>query len=182
MEDKKSKRKVSFLLGIGIALVPFVFVWALFGKGYNPLARGLSFSWLIISLVLAIVTDESNHIQKGERSAMARTIYELVTARNIDTTMGIKRTQYTIRIDNDLNEQQIREILQQAVKDLSRKRKVDALAVRLCIGDSDFPRGVADWAPYGEWSMAEKGMSKSVFKTSIQIFEPINYGGIEDER
>jgi hypothetical protein len=39
-------RKVSFLLGVGILFLPYVFAWFLLRTGYSTLARIVSFSWL----------------------------------------------------------------------------------------------------------------------------------------
>lgn len=47
-----AKRKVGFLLGIGILLVPFVFVWFLLRKGYSPLARIVGFGWLVLAVLI----------------------------------------------------------------------------------------------------------------------------------
>lgn len=56
---QESKTKVGFLLGLGILLVPFVFVWWLLKSGYSTLARIAGFGWL--ALVLLIAFANSNH-------------------------------------------------------------------------------------------------------------------------
>ena len=60
--------------------------------------------------------------------------------------------------------------MEQAVKELAKKRNVDALAVRLYLKDTNLPYAIATWAPDGDWSKAERGKPKSVFRTSIKIY------------
>ena len=45
---EEGHRKVGFWLGLGILLVPYVFVWFLLRKGYSKTARIISFLWLIV--------------------------------------------------------------------------------------------------------------------------------------
>lgn len=53
-----AKTKVGFLLGLGILLVPFVFVWWLLRSGYSTFARIVGFGWF--ALILLIVIGNSN--------------------------------------------------------------------------------------------------------------------------
>jgi hypothetical protein len=46
------QRRVGFLLGIGIFLVPAVFVWFLLRRGHSALSRVLGFGWLALALVV----------------------------------------------------------------------------------------------------------------------------------
>jgi hypothetical protein len=45
-----SKRKVGFLLGVGIVFLPFVFAWFTLAKGHSLLSRLVSFLWMTIVL------------------------------------------------------------------------------------------------------------------------------------
>lgn len=54
-----TKRNVSFLLGIGILFIPFVFVWFLLRNGHSLLARIVGFGWLILG-VLAMAGSPSS--------------------------------------------------------------------------------------------------------------------------
>ena len=108
-------------------------------------------------------------------SAMGENRYKLLRSKNIDASqwknyLGAKRTQYDIEVAANTGDEEIKKILEQAVKELAKKREVDALAVRLYLKDTNLPYAIADWAPYGDWSKAEKGKSKSIFKTSIEIY------------
>lgn len=51
----EGQRKVSFLLGLGIFLVPIVFAWFLLRKGHSTLSRILGFGWLGLFLILALI-------------------------------------------------------------------------------------------------------------------------------
>lgn len=39
-------RKVSFLLGLGIFLLPYIFAWYTLRKGHSMISRVISFAWL----------------------------------------------------------------------------------------------------------------------------------------
>ena len=105
-------------------------------------------------------------------NAMGENKYKLLRSHNIDTG-GAKRTVYHIEIDKILGDEEIKKILEQAVKDLAKKRAVDALAVALYFKGTSHPFAQADWAPYGDWSKAERGKPKSIFKTSISITQQL---------
>ncbi|MBU1635183.1 hypothetical protein KJ762_11840 [bacterium] len=96
--------------------------------------------------------------------------YTLLKTRNIDTAAGARRTVYDIEVSTDTNDEKIKMILKYAVKELSKKREVDAMSVRLYLTDTNLPYAIADWAPYGDWAKAERGKAKSIFETSIKIY------------
>ena len=107
--------------------------------------------------------------------AIGATEYKLINSKNLDfgpykKHHGAKRTQYNIQVAEDTGDKEIRAILYQAVKDLAKKREVDALVVRLFLPSTNIPYAMAYWAPYGDWGKAEKGKPKSIFKTSIEIY------------
>ena len=107
-------------------------------------------------------------------NAMGEIKYTLLRSHNIDsgqwkTSLGAKRTVYHIEIDKILGDEEIKKILEQAVKDFAKKRDVDALSVALYFKGTSHPFAQAYWAPYGDWSKAERGKPKSIFKTSISI-------------
>lgn len=45
-------RSVSSLFGLGILFIPFLFSWFTLRKGYSATARIMSFSWLILAIVI----------------------------------------------------------------------------------------------------------------------------------
>ena len=49
-----NSRKVSFILGLGILFFPIIFSWFTLRKGYSKLAKIVSFSWLIITLIFTM--------------------------------------------------------------------------------------------------------------------------------
>lgn len=53
MIESPQKRKMSFLLGLGIFLIPIIFAWFTLRQGYSTLARAVSFIWLILTLAVA---------------------------------------------------------------------------------------------------------------------------------
>jgi hypothetical protein len=108
-------------------------------------------------------------------NAMGENKFKLLRSKNIDASqwkdyLGAKRTQYDIEVAANTGDEEIKNILEQAVKELAKKRNVDALAVRLYLKDTNLPYAIATWAPDGDWSKAERGKPKSIFKTSIEIY------------
>lgn len=53
IQQQKPVRKVSFLLGLGIFLLPIIFAWFTLRQGYRTQARVVSFFWLIFTLIVA---------------------------------------------------------------------------------------------------------------------------------
>lgn len=51
-----STREVSFLLGAGIVVMPYIFAWFLLRSGYSFFARFVSFSWLAL-LIYSVVNN-----------------------------------------------------------------------------------------------------------------------------
>ncbi|WP_373429818.1 DUF4236 domain-containing protein [Acinetobacter gerneri] len=51
--DDVNYRKVSFLLGCGIFLMPYIFSWLTLRQGYSSKARWISFTWMILLLIFA---------------------------------------------------------------------------------------------------------------------------------
>jgi hypothetical protein len=102
-------------------------------------------------------------------SAIGDNRYKLLRSKNLDYSV-VRRTQYDIEVAANTGDEEIKKILEQAVKDLGKKREVDALAVRLYLKDTNLPYAIATWAPDGDWGKAERGKPKSIFKTSIEIY------------
>ncbi len=126
----------------------------------------------VVSVMIAFITIAFT------LNAMGEIKYTLLGSRNIDAgqwknSLGAKRTVYNIEIDKILGDEEIKKILEQAVKDLAKKRDVDALAVALYFKGTSHPFAQAYWAPYGDWSKAERGKPKSIFKTSISITQQL---------
>ncbi|EGR2769760.1 hypothetical protein QRC92_000235 [Vibrio parahaemolyticus] len=55
-----NNRKVSILLGIGIALIPLVFSWFTLRKGYSRKSKIISFSWLFLTCLLVGISPSKN--------------------------------------------------------------------------------------------------------------------------
>lgn len=101
--------------------------------------------------------------------------YKLIKSENFDIGKygnfdGAKRTQYNITVPLETNDDEVRKVLNNAVKDFIKNRKVDALAVHLFLEDGKLPYAIATWAPYGEWDQAETGTPKQYFETKIEIY------------
>jgi hypothetical protein len=52
-EASCATREVSFLLGTGILIMPYIFSWFLLQAGYSPFAKIISFSWLALLIYVA---------------------------------------------------------------------------------------------------------------------------------
>ena len=51
-----NKKSVSFVLGIGIVFIPFIFAWFTLRNGYSGFARVMSIGWLCIVLIANFAT------------------------------------------------------------------------------------------------------------------------------
>ena len=57
------RRKVGPLLGLGIALAPFLFAWALLRRGHSGFSRVVGFGWFALILTATVV--QASHNQPG---------------------------------------------------------------------------------------------------------------------
>ena len=55
---KTEERKVGILLGLGIFIVPFIFVWFLLRNGHTSLARILGFGWFGLAVLVSMGGDQ----------------------------------------------------------------------------------------------------------------------------
>jgi hypothetical protein len=75
MTDQQAQRKVGLLLGLGIFLLPIVFVWALLRRGHSTLARAMGFGWLALGIVVVFAASQSNP-NPSDRDAVSTEIAE----------------------------------------------------------------------------------------------------------
>ena len=54
-DEENGKKEVSFLLGVGILLMPYVFAWFLLRDGYSKKSRYISFIWMAL-IVFSVVS------------------------------------------------------------------------------------------------------------------------------
>lgn len=109
--------------------------------------------------------------RKGSfQTASGNPQYKILKYINLDTPTAT-RSRYDIQVSEDKTDQQIRSILEAAIKELSQERDDDAMWVRVYLeGAGDLPIANGVWAPYGKWGEAKEGQPKSVFKVSIEVF------------
>lgn len=62
-------RSVGILLGIGIFLMPLIFAWFTLRKGHKKKAKIISFSWLVLSLLIIGARDDENASGTASRTA-----------------------------------------------------------------------------------------------------------------
>ncbi|WP_444922855.1 hypothetical protein ACJJH9_11695 [Microbulbifer sp. DLAB2-AF] len=67
-------KTANFFLGVGIFLLPIIFSWFTLRKGYSALARGLSFTWLILCIVFVSLSDGTEYeTSSGGNGAITKT-------------------------------------------------------------------------------------------------------------
>ena len=113
-------------------------------------------------------TVEISSSPKNITSEIQSKSYVELRSQNLDTSLGARRVRYDIQIPQNTEESQIDLILNEAVDHYKKKREVDAMVIRLYWKNSEIPYAMAEWAPYGIWSKAEKGVPKSLFKIKIR--------------
>lgn len=62
-------RSVGLLLGIGIFFVPLLFGWLTLRKGHSNMARGVTFGWMALFLVL-YANRKDDHSEPSQRTAV----------------------------------------------------------------------------------------------------------------
>ncbi len=58
--DYEPERRVGFLLGLGIFLMPYIFSWFTLRKGHTTTAKVLSFVWLGVVLLTVAIKPQQN--------------------------------------------------------------------------------------------------------------------------
>jgi hypothetical protein len=76
------KRTVSALLGVGILFLPFIFSWFTLRKGHSVLARTLSFSWLVWSVVIMTGAQDGTENRVASTSGNASTEARQVNSKS----------------------------------------------------------------------------------------------------
>lgn len=59
-QQQPATRKVSILLGLGIFFFPLIFAWFTLRSGHTTFSRVVSFSWLVLSLLIMMGTSPSS--------------------------------------------------------------------------------------------------------------------------
>ena len=49
--ENSAQRKVSFILMLGILIIPYIFAWFTLREGYSKSSRWISFIWMVIVLI-----------------------------------------------------------------------------------------------------------------------------------
>lgn len=79
-----TKRKVTLLLGIGIAVFPIVFSWFTLRSGYSKRARLIAFAWLLVYALIQGTIPNSNSSQQSKQSSLARSSLAKDVKRSIE--------------------------------------------------------------------------------------------------
>ena len=85
--EQTQPRKMSILLGIGIFLIPIIFVWFTLRQGYSTLARVVSFVWLILTLIIVFAPSNqtvSSSNTTAERVASVSNEQQTTTAEHAE--------------------------------------------------------------------------------------------------
>jgi hypothetical protein len=102
-----AKEKVGFLLGIGILLVPFIFVWFLLKRGYSNFARIVGFGWLAVFFIAALNADQSSESVSARTSssganasrALDGSEQQVEKDRPVETTLEVGATEQPSQAD-----------------------------------------------------------------------------------
>ena len=65
------QKKVGFWLGVGIVCLPFIFGWFTLRKGYSIITRIISFSWLLLFLLVGGFSDSSTKTEGKIKDGMS---------------------------------------------------------------------------------------------------------------
>lgn len=92
------ERKVSFLLGLGIFLMPYIFSWFTLRHGYSIVSRVISFVWLSALVLSLVLNPPKNQISSstspdGKKATLVETDSEPVSSvswQQIDAIYDLK--------------------------------------------------------------------------------------------
>lgn len=82
---ESAKRKVGFMLGLGIFFLPIVFAWFLLRDGHTKRARIIGFVWLALACLVAI--NRSNEAPQTESTTSNTTSAETDSAKPQQSTL-----------------------------------------------------------------------------------------------
>jgi len=68
------KRNVSFLLGLGIVVLPIIFAWFTLRKGHSVLSRVVAFSYMILSIIVGNAFSDYQAKSYQAQTAMSESI------------------------------------------------------------------------------------------------------------
>jgi peptidoglycan hydrolase-like protein with peptidoglycan-binding domain len=109
--------------------------------------------------------------------ATGKTPYKVFRSQQMNSNpwrdyAGARRMRYDIKVPLYTDDQEVILVLERAIGEFAKKIEIDALVVCLYLeGTGDLPYAMAEWAPEGDWTKAEKGKPKSIFRTKIQIYQ-----------
>jgi hypothetical protein len=105
------KRRVGFWLGLGIVLIPIVFVWFTLRKGHTPVSRFAGFSWLFLIIVISIIDTQREPINKSENNSPTETKTEVNNAPVIETNKSLESVnkQESKKTENKFTAKQLRD-------------------------------------------------------------------------
>lgn len=73
MENSAKKRKVGFLLGIGIFFIPGIFAWFLLRNGHSSKARIIGFAWFLFIAMIYVAGNNSSSARKRQMATFEET-------------------------------------------------------------------------------------------------------------
>ena len=159
---------------------------ALKQKGYNPgpldgfwgKSTKMAIEKFQSDMNLPVTGDLDEQTKKALGiEAAGKTPYEVFRSQQMNSNpwrdyAGARRMRYDIKVPLYTDDQEIILVLERAIKELAENIDIDALIIRLYLeGTSDLPYAMAEWAPDGDWTKAELGKPKSIFKSKIQIYQ-----------
>ncbi|MCL1123339.1 DUF4875 domain-containing protein [Shewanella surugensis] len=105
MLEKDVNKKVSILLIIGIVFLPIVFAWFTLKEGYSKRAQGISFIWMLVTLILAFNDSTKTPPQASSQPSNQSTAPTNSSSINYDLakTLSNKKAQSYLEFAKDYN-------------------------------------------------------------------------------
>lgn len=119
---------------------------------------------LVLGFISSCMENEETTVPPPKSNVVE---YKVIEEKNLDYGVA-KRTSFSIVVPQKTTDEQIDATLKAAVKELAKRRDVDALSVNIYFEDTEMPYANATFAPEGEWEKADKDASRDTFEISIQ--------------
>ena len=166
-----NKRKVGFLLGIGIFFIPYLFSWLTLRKGFSVTARYISFSWLTVIFILGLIDSDD---KKSINTESIEKKYRILEIKKLDYRHKgeiVKRRLARVIIEKELSKKELEEQINNIILEV-RESEQNPNAIRLALfkagnstnGASNVATAI--WGPDGKWEDANLNKKN---KTTIEF-------------
>ncbi len=132
--DNNQTRKVSFLLGVGIFIIPIVFAWFTLRKGYSTTSRVLSFGWLLAGVVAFAMLPDTPVVESNVKENKVESVAKTETKETVAVKNVSENKEYKIRSDE--KNRDIKRAVEVDLKERITEQQIKNIANNIKLNDS----------------------------------------------